>query len=93
MDWDVSCGELSAEDLHTKNTQPAPIHDYDSEEIDDTYGNRSQLGVIFNVMGTPRDHELSFLDARTQKMLRKFRTQPPQVSLLLLYLTGFGHDE
>ncbi len=77
-----SCGELSREDL-TK------FQRIDSgarvEELQDLYNvqygsHRSQLSVIFDVIGTPTLLDLDFLDEKTAALLRDIEPRHPKVS-------------
>lgn len=90
-----SCGELSAEDLSPR-AKDAALHntttELEEELMDDTYGTRSQLSVIFDVMGTPKEDELSFLDDKTKTLLRHFRNKPAKVCVFLTLLILFVID-
>ena len=63
------CGELSAEDLNINSGE-------ESKEVLEAfkYGNtRSQLNIIFEVIGTPTVDDLDCLDDKTAKLLSKLK--------------------
>lgn len=48
------------------------------------YGKRSQLAVIFNVLGTPTENDLAYLDSRTRVQIRQMAEKSP-MSFRTLY--------
>ena len=63
------------------NVQP-DFHNTDEEEEEDENGfgrSKSQLSVIFEVLGTPSDEELSYLDERTAGILKRLKKRPTKV--------------
>lgn len=67
MLYQYSCGELSAGS--------------DSKEEDESFytKRKSQLNVIFNVLGTPLENELSHLDTKSARDIRALHRIPPSV--------------
>lgn len=43
--------------------------------------NRSQLNIIFDILGTPSDSDLSHLDTRTANVLRRLQPRAGKVSV------------
>jgi serine/threonine protein kinase len=72
---------LSAEDLKTFSSARGMTA---KDEIDEQFrvlmdsykNNRSQLNIIFDVLGTPSHHEMNFLDKRTADILRGLPAKP-----------------
>ena len=62
-----SCGELSAGS--------------DSKDEDESFYSKrkSQLNVIFNVLGTPEEYELSHLDSKSARDIRALQRIPQSV--------------
>lgn len=67
-----SCGELSAEDLtfNQDACDSIQLSEQQRQLLESYNNNRSQLNVIFEVIGTPREDELSHLDQQTAGILR-----------------------
>lgn len=89
-----SCGELSADDLATVQRKrmaqgmgALPDSSADEEDehqqlLQESFGNeKSQLNIIFDVIGTPSDRDLRHIDSRTLSFLRTVRPRPPRVSI------------
>eukprot|EP00599_Poterioochromonas_sp_BG-1_P002787 CAMPEP_0173142248 /NCGR_PEP_ID=MMETSP1105-20130129/5979_1 /TAXON_ID=2985 /ORGANISM="Ochromonas sp., Strain BG-1" /LENGTH=482 /DNA_ID=CAMNT_0014055611 /DNA_START=90 /DNA_END=1535 /DNA_ORIENTATION=- len=80
-----SCGELSAEDLKSFQTSRGlSVTEQLNEQFKvlvESYNNhRSQLNIIFDILGTPSEEDLAHLDKRTADILRSL---PPKEGLSL----------
>ena len=68
-----SCGELSADDLmhlHSMSDNAEVMAEY-LRQLQESYSNnRSQLNIIFDVIGTPSDADIAHLDHTTSSVLR-----------------------
>eukprot|EP01032_Pedospumella_encystans_P016967 gene16967-19337_t len=78
-----SCGELSGEDLNALkqnfSVDAATAAAMKASALETSYGkNRSQLSVIFEVIGTPSVDDLPHLDADTASLLSNLGYRPPQ---------------
>jgi len=57
----------------------------DAEEEWDLFGGESgQLGVIFRVLGSPHDEDLTHLDSVTTAMIKNMSPKNPMVRLLYI---------
>lgn len=96
-----SCGELSAEDLFvpTKKVLAANSggknlasvsqdeNDHHSRILRQSYAaERSQLNVIFDILGTPSEEDLSYLDQETAKAIR---SMPRKSGLVICFFFSF----
>ena len=77
----ISCGELSREDLTKFQRSDSGAR---AEELQDLYNaqygsHRSQLSVIFDVIGTPSHADLDFLDDKTAALLKDIEIRRPKV--------------
>jgi mitogen-activated protein kinase 1/3 len=96
-----SCGELSAEDLFvpTKKVLAANSsgknlasvsqdeNDHHSRILRQSYAaERSQLNVIFDILGTPSEEDLSYLDQETAKAIR---SMPRKSGLVICFFFRF----
>ncbi len=82
----ISCGELSAEDLKSFQTSRGlSVTEQLNEQFKvlvESYNNhRSQLNIIFDILGTPSEEDLAHLDKRTADILRSL---PPKEGLVRL---------
>lgn len=90
----LSCGELSADDLsalrysHAADKFPdaqAAAEAFRNTVAESTFGrNRSQLNVIFEVMGTPSEEDLTHVDDSTALLLKNLVQRPGKVLRQLL---------
>ena len=62
----TSCFPLSPNFVENKSTKERMV----------VFDNYDQLNVIFNIMGTPRNEELSFLSEEKLKYVKKFASRP-----------------
>eukprot|EP01038_Epipyxis_sp_PR26KG_P005366 gene5366-7442_t len=71
-----SCGELSAESFQDNNAT-GNILQITSKDVEDDFDrNKSQLSVIFEVLGTPKEKDLAFLDTKTASILKRLKKRP-----------------
>lgn len=80
----LHCGELSAEDLKSFSTSRGlsakDEHDEQFRVLVESFkNNRSQLNIIFDVLGTLSEEDLAHLDQRTADILRGLNTKEPKV--------------
>lgn len=62
------CGELSPDESRHLSDN--------SLDHDEVFGAKSQLGVIFDVMGTPRECDIQYLDPATKQVMRRLKPKP-----------------
>jgi len=77
----ISCGELSAEDLQdpaTNDDGPSKLSEQKRQLMESYQNNKSQLNVIFEVIGTPSELDLAHLDSETATILRGLLPKPCQ---------------
>lgn len=77
-----SCGELSAEDLKSFHTSRGGSEKDELNEqfkvlVESYQNHRSQLNVIFDILGTPSEEDLAHLDKRTADILRSVPHKEP----------------
>jgi mitogen-activated protein kinase 1/3 len=63
------------------NTNVADDEEEDEHQqlLQESFGNeKSQLNIIFNVIGTPTDRDLRHIDSRTLSFLRTVKPRPPR---------------
>lgn len=81
----LSCGELSREDLTSSSFQ-AFSDTAKALALQTSYGrNRSQLNVIFDVIGTPSQEDLPYLDSDTAALLNQLPKREGQVFLYCIH--------
>lgn len=71
----------------SKNNEEESEEDEHQRLLQESFGNeKSQLNVIFDVIGTPSDRDLRHLDTRTLSFLRTVKTRPPRVNLHVFFV-------
>lgn len=74
-----SCGELSADDLMALQRKSSTDVDY-MRQLQDSYSNdRSQLHVIFDVLGTAKEDDLRHYDTTTSALLKRLPEKEPKL--------------
>lgn len=81
-----SCGELSAEDLTTTSEMSVdpPMPGIAGVGGMNFAGNRSQLNIIFDIIGTPSEEDLTYLDSQLALTLRALHAKQAK-DLAILY--------